>query len=1294
MPISDLNNEIKTTYPKTLKATYSSRFQIYPTNFYRRSITLNNTGKSVKTNYYITVQLPAEDWYHQHKINDYFSSLRVYDSDGVTPLKFYLETWRTNTAVLFIKIPSLPDSSKTIYIEYGNNSLYSQSIDVLNSHQEDFFDFSSQDLKYWYSANSWRRDFDGLNPQGVVAQNWTNKVNDQKFGMFFSSNFPTHNYPLSAVSINNLEVIRFNNSGMAIALGEDAVVDHSSFYFATVFRSTSTFPSGSYNSFFGGKAGSLEIRITPARQIDVILTNTSVLATSTLTITDNTDTILEVWLRKTGGNNFDVNFRINGVLETVSGSNSNVNSIDGFNRIASTERTQTRTFDDSYTGDIAEFIFSENKNTLAFEDVLFRDSIYKYLNAKYKIVGSDFPIVTLNSETAISQNIEDGFLAYNSTANWNIERKIENQVSGIESSANSLSISKVFDKIVVSGSENFDNSTIDKNYKLSSKISQSYNSTNSSPFTTCDFRLFEGSENLHRLDKFSITDVIDSSLYNSNDEDYISLELNIPDFTLIDKTNSLIEFGDSTFTNYYSSNLENVNLKDSLQKIFIKKKDFALIGSLTWQNATHFRTKILSSSNQTIYFGNGRLVANYTQLIKSGDSIILGDYVSLDNSSFSSLNSQYCITTSNFISENFLEIKSNNILDQFLNSKFGDLPGFIQDGKPFYSLTQNLLDSSESGVKNLLLNIFKLAFPFEFLDFDDLDFVSDFADINNYLIVESPFVARPEEVVKNRIEPIFKILGANCFFDNFTNKIKIKTGYFNYINFLNNFSNPLKIQDSEILQYINNTSDDSVIYNSINVQSYFLTQNAILDPQFVADFLPKTDLQTPFEIPPNSSAECVINLEPYFKASKYIILDYLSRSYTRYSINDEQGSLVTGASAGIKILGIKLIDNETIVFRFQNTSFNTVYFRQFNLYCAYIKYESSPADIASADDSVMSFSYQNEKSIKIHGVKEYEIGDLILNAWFWLSSGDTDIFKNFKKFWTRFIDIFSFNTELISFEVNNNPDYNLGQKVIFNNKEGVEKTGIILQINQNNSATKELTIKTFTPGFFEVDYSLNFNGVGSYIDMLSSTSNVHNLSNYTIEFWVKSFPQIDKRFYSEGSFVSNTPLFTIGTDNGNGLKVRIFARDDDGTVRLDLDSSASIFDGRCHHVSFEDSNGNYKLYIDGVLDSSGTYVKNAKSFNKYTIGAVGRSTYAAFYKGQISDFRFWTKSRTLSEIQSDYKQRLIGTETGLKSYFKLNESSVFSQFGYEARDFVNGNNGTFFGFFGKIWIDNSPFLLD
>jgi hypothetical protein len=163
----------------------------------------------------------------------------------------------------------------------------------------------------------------------------------------------------------------------------------------------------------------------------------------------------------------------------------------------------------------------------------------------------------------------------------------------------------------------------------------------------------------------------------------------------------------------------------------------------------------------------------------------------------------------------------------------------------------------------------------------------------------------------------------------------------------------------------------------------------------------------------------------------------------------------------------------------------------------------------------------------------------------------------------------------------------------------------------------------------------HFNGSG-YIDV--GNIQAHNNSDYTIEFWLKGTPQNNNLFYSEFNNGLAGPLFSFGSGQTNTSRAKIFVKDDDGETALEIESSNNVLDDSWHHLAWVDQIGEYVLYVDGEIDSSGNYIKVVKDFNSSNLGRHNvNSEPGSYFTGLLDNFAIYNRAKTHQEIKIDYE---------------------------------------------------------
>jgi hypothetical protein len=141
---------------------------------YRKPIIVNNTkSTNTLTDYQIQVSLT----YNLNMQKD-FNDIRFTDSDGITLIDHWLETYATSASATFwVKVPSIPSSStKIIFYYYGNPETSSVSNGLKTFEISGFDDFESYNMGL-------------LTPQPLASNPWTEYENNPVLGVTAKDGF-------------------------------------------------------------------------------------------------------------------------------------------------------------------------------------------------------------------------------------------------------------------------------------------------------------------------------------------------------------------------------------------------------------------------------------------------------------------------------------------------------------------------------------------------------------------------------------------------------------------------------------------------------------------------------------------------------------------------------------------------------------------------------------------------------------------------------------------------------------------------------------------------------------------------------------------------------------------------------------------------------------------------------------------------------------------------------------------------------------------------------------------------
>lgn len=214
----------------------------------------------------------------------------------------------------------------------------------------------------------------------------------------------------------------------------------------------------------------------------------------------------------------------------------------------------------------------------------------------------------------------------------------------------------------------------------------------------------------------------------------------------------------------------------------------------------------------------------------------------------------------------------------------------------------------------------------------------------------------------------------------------------------------------------------------------------------------------------------------------------------------------------------------------------------------------------------------------------------------------------------------------------------------------------------------------------ENEYYPLFNGGSSYVYL--GNPQVLQPNNITVEQWFKQ-PEsnttrllIRKRLYGYNIVLNTAGILGCSVSQNSSQSVGAST-----TNRMD--------DNQWHHVQFTYNGSTIRLYVDGEFYTSNTGITSNQIYYQSGGIAIGRDgdSSGSYFKGFIQDVRIWNIVRTDQEILDNYNTQLIGNESGLVGYWKLDEGS-----GTVAIDTTGTTNGTINSIY---WIESSmPYSID
>lgn len=189
-------------------------------------------------------------------------------------------------------------------------------------------------------------------------------------------------------------------------------------------------------------------------------------------------------------------------------------------------------------------------------------------------------------------------------------------------------------------------------------------------------------------------------------------------------------------------------------------------------------------------------------------------------------------------------------------------------------------------------------------------------------------------------------------------------------------------------------------------------------------------------------------------------------------------------------------------------------------------------------------------------------------------------------------------------------------------------------------------------------HSLDLEASSSQYAYVADQAIFDGLSAFSIECWLKFESIADDMMpvTKWGTVLLTTQSWRLITSGGK-LQLVIC----DGVTSGSVTANQTISVGIWYHFAFTwngslSSGSRAKAYVNGVdvTSSDGTIATMLAGTAGLYVGNIEGLPAAGYYDGLIDDIRIWNTARTSGEISGNYKSELVGSESGLVGYWKLN----------------------------------------
>lgn len=191
--------------------------------------------------------------------------------------------------------------------------------------------------------------------------------------------------------------------------------------------------------------------------------------------------------------------------------------------------------------------------------------------------------------------------------------------------------------------------------------------------------------------------------------------------------------------------------------------------------------------------------------------------------------------------------------------------------------------------------------------------------------------------------------------------------------------------------------------------------------------------------------------------------------------------------------------------------------------------------------------------------------------------------------------------------------------------------------------------------------SIYFDGNNDFVEVPTGLNLVKK--NFSLEFWAKRSALGAQVIFSQG--VDAEQNIQIGFDASNKLYFQI--GNDSVTSNSPITDTVTFFH---YTASYNFDSSSCELFQNGVVINTG----NTRIYNQYegggkTIFGKASNNIGPDFKGNLRDFRLWSKTRKSNEILSSINLSLRGTESGILANWRFDEAT-----GTTVKDYVRSRH--------------------
>ncbi len=189
---------------------------------------------------------------------------------------------------------------------------------------------------------------------------------------------------------------------------------------------------------------------------------------------------------------------------------------------------------------------------------------------------------------------------------------------------------------------------------------------------------------------------------------------------------------------------------------------------------------------------------------------------------------------------------------------------------------------------------------------------------------------------------------------------------------------------------------------------------------------------------------------------------------------------------------------------------------------------------------------------------------------------------------------------------------------------------------------------------YAANRSVSLNGTSQFASTGNTSLNIGLPATY--EAWVRSATADSAQHIVVSERLTTNAYAPLQIQAQSGVWQCVFTNNSNQQVNLNTNVAVAV--NTWTHLAFALSSTSADCYVNGVLAARQslaiTLPTNAKA--GLAIGSGYQGVDGAFFSGLIDDVRVWSSYRSTDEIKNTMSRPLSGSESGLKAYWKFDDS--------------------------------------